>query len=105
MYEFIQKILYIFEKKKHLMKIKCESNYVRQNFERVLSKDVQALREKMAELKQIKDPKTTTKETILNLEKEIEEVMYYRNVLTKGKATERELKLIIDATKKYLWQR
>ena len=102
--EFIQKLFFIWEKQMHLTRIKCEKNFVIHNFKHVLAKNEENLRDKLIGLRAIKNPKTEIKQEILELEKEIEELNYYKNVIVKGDNTEKELKAIIKETKKYLWK-
>jgi hypothetical protein len=99
MSEFIFKLIFLWEKKMHLTRIRCEKNYVLERFGNLLAIDEGGLRSELAKLRAIKQPKEVTKEKILEIERKINEVQFYKNMYQKGKTSEKELLDIIKYTK------
>lgn len=104
MIEFIQKIAFLLEKVNHRTRVKCERDYVANVFKKYITKDDVSLREEMAKLKALKDPNSSTKKKIMDLDVEITEIMTYRSMIQKSDEKIAELTKLIDNTIKFLWK-
>ena len=104
MITLIQKLLFLWEKKMHKTRVICEREYLVEKFNHILSKDDQALRERMSELKLKENPSTEVKKEIMDIEKQINEISMYRQMVEKGTQTVGELTEIIASVKQDLWK-
>ena len=77
-------------------RMKSEQIFVKEIFGKIMEKDDQLLREKMAELQKIRDPKPEIKQNIADLNTEITEIMGYRNIVNIGTAKIKELDAIVS---------
>lgn len=104
MIEFIQKLLFLWEKKMHLTRVRCEQDFILENFGDKIHQDLSGSRGRLAKLRMITNPQTETKQEIMILEQEINSTEQYKNILKRGELTETELKSLIKITKKNLWR-
>ena len=104
MIKLIQKLIFIWEKSMLRTRMKSEQIFVKEIFGKIMEKDDQLLREKMAELQKIRDPKPEIKQNIADLNTEITEIMGYRNIVNIGTAKIKELDAIVSILKKDLFK-
>lgn len=103
MIQFLQKLLFLWEKKMHLTRVRCERAFVLEQYGDKVKKDLAGLRSELSNLRSIKEPQTKTKEKILKIEQEINESMQYKQMIHKGNLTENELKGLIKNVWKNLF--
>lgn len=104
MIRFFQKLYYMVSKMNHRTHVECELNYIREHFEDLIKRDELPLRQEMAKLKAIQQPNGETKKKIMDLEKEIDEIMTHKAMIFKGEEKIAELTSVIEDTKKFLWK-
>jgi len=103
MLRFIQSVIYLLELTFKENKVRLERQHIESKYGHIMSKDDSPLREEMGKMKKIENPSSKIKGDILDLDREITEIMMYRAMQAKGIEKQAEFTALIESVKKHLW--
>ena len=85
MIRFIQKLIPLWKKKQHQTNVECEMDFAKYAFADKINEDLDYLRKELVRLRAIKEPKPDTKQKIVDIENQINECSYYKNMVNQDR--------------------
>lgn len=104
MIRFLQKLVVLWEKSKFLTLMEMETDYLRWENRKIIERDTDHLRKKVAELKAKEKQTAEDNRKIIDVEGEINETEKYRQMLESSRTKSADLKKQIAMYRKELWR-
>lgn len=103
MIKLLQKLVILWEKSKFLTLMEMEADYIREVNRKILNRDTDALRTRLASLKASTDKKSDTQLEILEVEQQLNETEKFKEMIQKSKEKGLDLKKQIEKYRKDIW--